>query len=327
MNLQGNNTSNEEDEYEVEMWGDYIHSLDEDCQQDLNGNRAITDGIAGVDLHATVDDVPCVATVFGKGDGHGDVHTDGYVHASAFNRRQSEIACNRPEETINNLKVKLANQGAPGTMNRSSSSKTVALSLSQWIPHAVKVSGSNGYASPLYVASAMKIALAITKDIVEAESLYTNYCIPDKLDMMPLSAAHEWAKHVVVEFNSTQLKETSIDCRAADAQGFAGSNQDDMVEEFLKQFEQQRILRQEQARRDQAQASGQGRTAEVGATDVKFPSSHSTRNSNLEDVDWLKVKSARIKCPEGNLRNNHDNGSKQRIFYLGLLLYELFSGG
>ena len=71
----------------------------------------------------------------------------------------------------------------------------------------------------------------------------------------------------------------------------------------------------------------EARTAEVGATDVKFPSSHLTRNSNLEDVDWLKVKSARIKCPEGNLRNNHDNGSKQRIFYLGLLLYELFSGG
>ncbi|KAL3767422.1 hypothetical protein ACHAWO_010078 [Cyclotella atomus] len=298
--------------------GDYIHSLMKIVKQDLNGNRAITDGIAGVDLHATVDDVPCVATVFGKGDGHGDVHTDGYVHAGAFNRRQSEIACNWPEETINNLKVKLANQGAPGTMNRSSSSKTVALSLSQWIPHAVKASGSNGYASPLYVASAMKIALAITKDIVEAESLYTNYCIPDKLDMMPLSAAHEWAQHVVVELNSTQLKDPAIDCRAADAQGFAGSNQDDMVEEFLKQFEQQRILRQEQARRDQAQASGQGRTAEVGAT---------ARNSNLEDVDWLKVKSARIKCPEGNLRNNHDNGSKQRIFYLGLLLYELFSGG
>jgi predicted ATPase len=130
---------------------------------------------------------------------------------------------------------------------------------------------------------------------------------------MQLRAAYDWADHVVVQVNSMQLKDP-----------------DRELDEFINRFEQQRIARLEQARRD-AQASEEDRSAQNNVCEDVHelpPDSLPDPNYCHEDIDWFNVKLAEIKCPEGDLpSNNPNNASQKRIFYLGLLFYELFSGG
>ncbi|KAL3778025.1 hypothetical protein ACHAWO_008748 [Cyclotella atomus] len=80
----------------------------------------------------------------------------------------------------------------------------------QWIERAT---GKHEYmntviSSPAYIASAIKIAIDLTTQIIDAEDLYMSG-VRDKLDMLPLSAAHDWAEHVVVQFDDTESSSAS----------------------------------------------------------------------------------------------------------------------
>jgi hypothetical protein len=197
-----------------------------------------------------------------------------------------------------------------------SHSQTSILSLRQWIERSTGEDEfkSTAISSPAYITSAIKIAIDLTTQIIDAEDLYESG-VHDKLDMLPLSAAHDWAEHVVVQFVVTQSS--------------AESNRGDInaqVEEILHQFEQQRIARQGQVH-DDALVSEQDRACRNGLEDVSKHPPGSTPNSDSCIEDCLDVKSAHIQCPASDSPSNPENAHMQRIFYLGLVFYELFSGG
>ncbi|KAL3794232.1 hypothetical protein ACHAWO_006476 [Cyclotella atomus] len=199
-------------------------------------------------------------------------------------------------------------------------SNTSILPLRQWIERAT---GKHKYtstaiSSPAYITSVIKIAIYLTTQIIDAEDLYDSG-VHDKLDMLQLSAARDWAEHVVVQFDDTQSS--------------AESKQDDtdaQVEEFLHQFEQQRIARQGQMMcHDDARVSEQVSAGRNGLEDVSRNPPGSTPNSDscIEDAGCLDMKSAQIQCPANESPSNPENAHMQRMFYLGLVFYELFSGG
>jgi hypothetical protein len=70
-----------------------------------------------------------------------------------------------------------------------------------------KVSGQqSALSSAEYLESAIKIAVSLTEQIDLAETLDLQYGISDRLDVLPISAAHDWAGHVTVHLNITQQK-------------------------------------------------------------------------------------------------------------------------
>ncbi|KAL3768174.1 hypothetical protein ACHAWO_006544 [Cyclotella atomus] len=222
-----------------------------------------------------------------------------------------------------NLKddTKFAKQEASGSKNQKSShSKTSIHSLRQWIERAT---GKHEYmntviSSPAYIASAIKIAIDLTTQIIDAEDLYMSG-VRDKLDMLPLSAAHDWAEHVVVQDDtesSSASKQHNINAK---------------VDEFLHQFEQQR--QRQIMCHDNARASEQAGSARTVFEGNSMHPPDSTPNSDccIGDASCLNVRSAQIQCPEDSSDSpsnpDTENAHMQRMFYLGLVFYELFSGG
>jgi hypothetical protein len=87
------------------------------------------------------------------------------------------------------------------------------LSLRQWIKQAIQfvenvhVCGQqSALSSAEYLESAIKIAISLSEQISLAETLDLQYGISDKLDVLPISAAYDWAGHVTVHLNVAQQK-------------------------------------------------------------------------------------------------------------------------
>ncbi|KAL3778030.1 hypothetical protein ACHAWO_008753 [Cyclotella atomus] len=207
---------------------------------------------------------------------------------------------------------------------KSSHSKTSILSLRRWIERAT---GKHEYmntviSSPAYIASAIKIAIDLTTQIIDAEDLYKSG-VRDKLDMLPVSAAHDWAEHVVVQFDDTESSSESKQ-----------HNINAKVDEFLHQFEQQRqrqIMCHDNARASEQAGSSRNVFKGKQHEGVSMHPPDLTPNSDccVGHAGCLNVRSAQIQCPDSSVDSpsNPENAHMQRMFYLGLVFYELFSGG
>jgi hypothetical protein len=220
------------------------------------------------------------------------------------------------ENVLNNLKddAKFSQQESSDPKNQGSSrSKTSILSLRQWIKCTTdkhKYINTDIW-SPAYITSAIKIAIELVTQIIDAEDLHERD-VHDKLDALPLSAAHDWAEHVVLHLNDTQS---------------LGNNRDDLrahVEEILHLQRTTHHVHSENTRAPDVENTGQN-----DLKDPSIPQSDSNPHSDScdKDFDCFNVKSAQIQCPESDSPSNTENAHMQRIFYLGLVFYELFSGG
>ena len=174
------------------------------------------------------------------------------------------------------------------------------LSLRQWIQQALHTIGhQNGIRpalSPLYLECCAKIAIQLAEQIMQAEKLAT-YGINDKLALLSTRSNVDWANYARIT-----VKMESAHC------------------EHAKESEHQDRIGEKKAISDAHE------TASNLGTNNHAPDLN-------EQIDFLNIDSAQIKCPDSSLRNysGDDNNSSseklKRIFYLSLLLYELFSGG
>ena len=195
-------------------------------------------------------------------------------------------------------------RGLPSPQSKMSSKQN--LSLRQWIQQTLHTIGNQNSSdttcpatdtrpatSPLYLECCIKIAIPLTQQIIQAEKL-ARYGINDKLAMLPIQNHVDWAKY------------TRITLRQEDDVGY---------QETMPGI-------------DLSDTATSGSDAEQAVANSR-PESHSNQEPS---INYFNIDSAQIKCPESSLRNyvGNDNTQReklQRIFYLALLFYELFSGG
>ena len=104
-----------------------------------------------------------------------------------------------------------------GTLHGSSAGASVAaapspimrgpkiIPLKQWIKHALRCVGGKS-ASPAYLESAIRIAISLTDQLIQAEKM-ARYGITEKLEQLSIASADRWADFVMVRLKDGMVKE------------------------------------------------------------------------------------------------------------------------
>lgn len=178
----------------------------------------------------------------------------------------------------------------------------VNIPLRQWIKGALKVSEDRGSLSSAYLNSSLRIAVFITKQIREAENPSS---LLNALDVLPPPfpvTCMDWADCVTVNLNSGD-QSLPFDSDGVGAI-YPGANEradtvDALIDECARYLDE-----------DCAQTS----------------STWTANSRSYLDVDW-----AQLSCGgyENNITTQTDSSREKlhRIYSLGLVFYELFSGG
>eukprot|EP00956_Cyclotella_meneghiniana_P001105 scaffold1292_cov71-Cyclotella_meneghiniana.AAC.5 len=209
--------------------------------------------------------------------------------------------------------------------------RTTVASLRPWIRQAIHSIGHNkgkrAVTSQVYLESALIIAKSLANQIIQAEELYNRYGISTKLDS--LGVGQDWAEHVTVQLDE---EDESNNLGGFDDE-LVSLPENEELESYLVSLEKSVLVREDTVA-DHAktnlhyvdkESSFGGRENSVEQEqeqDLSFPSSG--------DMKYRQVSSAKIECREGECVSGDDNSSKEnsrRIYYLGLVFYELFTGG
>jgi hypothetical protein len=128
------------------------------------------------------------------------------------------------------------------------------LSLREWIEQAIQFVGKasglqSALSSPEYLESAIKIAISLTEQIDLAETLELQYGISEGLEVLPISAARDWAGLVTVHLNNTQeVEATKLSSSQLEDQALAGNHKQE-ANEILDLFSDDEIERERELER------------------------------------------------------------------------------
>ena len=179
--------------------------------------------------------------------------------------------------------------------------RSTAVSMKYWIEQAVNsigvVNGKSAATSSAYLESSLKIARSLVDQVIQAEELYIKHGNSTKLDSLPISAGQHWATYVTVELSSAKSFE------------HAGETRD-------------RPFQDNKDTGDVEYTAAEAHRSDNRKQYVQFPD-----NTALA---CLRINSAEVQCPVGmhtTKDENVSNPSSRRIYYLGLVFYELFTGG
>ena len=209
----------------------------------------------------------------------------------------------------------------------------VTISLRYWIKQALysigNANGRSALTSQAYLESALKVAKSLTDQIIQAEELFHEYGISTKLESLTIN--DDWADHVTIQIYDENNNCTDL----LNHDELLSLPENEKLDTFLKSDEREIPTKGETVTNvyaiDQHDTNGEaiplyqmyGKTADTNEQDLPF-------SSPREDVNYLHIDSAQIQCPEGKCISKDNNSVKQRqrrIYFLGLLFYELFTGG
>lgn len=188
--------------------------------------------------------------------------------------------------------------------------QATTLALKHWIVQALNAAGTSGnaIASHTYLRACLKIAISLTK---QASHAFEHEDVP------PIGSNSEWSLYTVVHLKSNDHASHTMDLNGQferflqqfgvdDYEGENAGHADD-IDQQLKSFLSSEI--------ENGEHSGEPRD-EMDSLCVRKPT---------QQLDILDVHSAEIKCPDS--KPSHSDDEVGMIFRLGLLLYEIFSGG
>ena len=232
-----------------------------------------------------------------------------------------------------------------------------AVPLKDWIQKVLlsngKVNGIHAATSQAYLDAALKIAKHLADQIIHAQELY-HHGICEELEMLPISAGQDWAKYVVVRLNNEKtVAEDSMFMKHQFESPTAILDSVDMNDELesLYQLFEETDKVEEDLFAPSLESTSQGTddkydvlTATFDLDDVEHEAAIAKHSSNVlldseptelpfsscEEMSYFDIASAEIQCLEGKPMNKEEHTPKesfQRIYFLGLILYELFSGG
>lgn len=199
---------------------------------------------------------------------------------------------------------------------------TATFSLRQWINRATKSQGIDG-CNPLtqpYLAAALRIAISLSEQISAAEEL-SAVGLSSGLDSLPPpfpTGCVDWADFITIGLKSScgdsELSRSLSNDRDLVSTSFSAEHvQPEDFEKLLKlivedaeEADGERFLEDENS----------ARTAAKGTIDIL-------------DVDWAQISSGTSDSVFNNFKGHVDTPSakQQRIYSLGLVLYQIFSGG
>jgi len=201
----------------------------------------------------------------------------------------------------------------------------VPVSLRSWIAKALHlIVDTNGKRAPsqVYLQLALKIAKSLAEQILHAEELYDQCGTSDELHFLSLSAGQDWAKYVTVQLDSS-LGPFSDEFNAE-------------LESLLECSERGVPAGREELQQFTTESGEKGEVKHKTANFKESDAGSSGAESLVDQIamelagNCLDIISARIQCCEGKCISQGDsstaNQSSQRIYYLGLVFYELFSG-
>ena len=233
-----------------------------------------------------------------------------------------------------------------------------ALQLKDWIQQVLLsygyTTGKHAATSQAYLDAALKIAKSLSDQIIHAQEMYHHHGISDKLDMLPTSAGQDWAKYVVVRLNNEKtVAEDSMVMN--DHLEYSILDSVDIHEELesLHQLFDEPYEGNEDLSPPSLESTSQETNEKYeplstifDLNDVDYKTSAAKHSSTAQldfestcqaelpiplckEKSYFDVASAEIQFPEGPMNKEEDTpkDSFQRIYYLGLVLYELFSGG
>ena len=204
------------------------------------------------------------------------------------------------------------------------------VSLRPWIKQALhyvrdNANGKRAATSQEYLKAALKIAKSLTDQIVQAEESYNRSEISTKLDS--LSYGQDLAEYVTV-----QLEEENNFDNLQDFDGLLSLPDNEELEAHLKSFEREEAATTANFTIDAPDINAESTSTcqsleRTDANEQKEMPSPTTRNiNNLV----LNIASAEIQYTGGkpdNRNGDTDNNSLRRIYQLGLVFYELLTGG
>jgi hypothetical protein len=317
------------------VWGSLVASLEEECEQVFNRDSSRTSnrrvGLA-LPNGASVERQGIYGSTginmnLNRNDSRGIPRDDLLARpfASFPPPNQGEYETNANLASHGHMEAVQGN--APGALNSSSATTSAmpstswgnaprTIALKQWIKHTAS--------SPDYLETALKIATSLTDQLIQADKL-ARYGISEKLDMLSTQSGPKWADHVVIRLKHAPLFEPGGGGSAP--YGWLQLQHEDINKKlkcFWESFEQRG--------KEQKQLISLG-TLDNNMPAVSLPTSGSVNDSSAlaEDCNYLDVDIAEIRCPESpGGKTSGDEGRDteiQRMYYLGLVFYELFSGG
>eukprot|EP00804_Cyclotella_cryptica_P014201 CCRYP_005628-RA/>CCRYP_005628-RA protein AED:0.02 eAED:0.02 QI:105/1/1/1/1/1/2/1150/1171 len=233
--------------------------------------------------------------------------------------------------------------------------------LRQWIKGALDSSGSSNNSviseasTSSYLTACLKIAISLTEQIGNAEKL-EDLGVSREIDLLPASAIQDWAEFVWIRLKKSHCNDTqyNIHGKSDDYHRERSWNDDALVNRPLpcETFTSDSVTvtsfgwedENEQALDEELKAilesfgddefEATEPTAEVQILSPESPQPHCAKKSSaFENINYLDVHSACLRSPESDPSNflNSDLGKSEgrlrRIYCLGLVFYELFSGG
>lgn len=346
------------------IWGSLVATLEDQCDKVFNGNDAHRDssdsGASNSNKSNNLNlvnginpfiDVPAEIQArwpdMGTDSNRGTTLND---FAPFLDQAQNDF------ETEVNVALQARMEEAQdelGTLHGSSAGASVAaapspimrgpkiIPLKQWIKHALRCVGGKS-ASPAYLESAIRIAISLTDQLIQAEKM-ARYGITEKLEQLSIASADRWADFVMVRLKDGLVKNGGNDYwipyetdGAVGIHGTANLNavaedqdMDKQLETFLESFERRHQQLKSNTCRDSPTQS-----VEMPAMSLASgPGSVDESSVFSDDCNYLSVGIAEIRRPEnlagsqGKTVSRGERDEIQRIYYLGLVLYELFSGG
>jgi hypothetical protein len=255
------------------------------------------------------------------------------------------------------------------------------IAMKKWTKHALTfigtINGKSAATSPPYLQAALKIAKCLTEQIIQAEKLERQYGISHKLDVLPISKGHDWAKYVLIrleresplfhvdeaQYEAAHAEEATSKLSVAQAEiarnlneplrsiegggallqnqaraqsTTAEENLDDELTSFLRDEDildrQLTSFLQTFSVDDFEKADAAEQSEREREELIQKYQSNPARAPSPAVPNYLNVDTAEIVCPESERSSIHNGDdavqeSKRRVYYLGLVLYELFSGG
>ena len=221
--------------------------------------------------------------------------------------------------------------------------------LRPWIKQALNSIGSgNGRraaTSQAYLESALKIAKALTDQIVQADELFDRDGNSRNMDSLSITVCRDLlAEHIHVTVLLEEENHNNNEIGLDDELVSLPANEN--LESFLQAFERDVSANGDAVQDEKAVPDGE---AVPNYNAVNKPNVNLGFKSPIQetytfeeeqelsfpclgsDVNYLHVNSAQIQCPEVAYKSRAGDSVKEeslrRMYYLGLVFYELFTGG
>ena len=246
------------------------------------------------------------------------------------------------DEDINSAMIlQVAKQdGETSTVNLAAATNSKSVSLKHWIKQALRFIGDDGKhaaASQTYLVAALKIAKSLADQIVEAEELFQQYGSTTKLDLLPTS--QDWATYVTVQlresgnFGIMDDELVSLPDNKKLESSEKGEEPVTQEPEFMHQssLDAGKATEPEKRTTSMERSNAQGVGAKLEPPIDILDTQDSAHQADIANPSHFDIISAKIQCHNiekcGKYNGSPAKESLRRMFYLGLVFYELFSGG